>query len=87
MNRPLRDGERDALVEAVLSPRRTRDAEGRLVPPPTWWDLSPELLDSVYRKALEVRRLERAAHPRGASGTVGAVMAWIRGTGDAVADG
>jgi hypothetical protein len=78
MTDPASDHERDALVEAVISPRRERDAHGRLTPPAAWWDLPPEALDAVYRKALEARRLERAAHPRGANGTVSAVMAWIR---------
>jgi len=81
MNDPMSASEREALVEAVLSPHRVRDADGRLTPPPAWWDLPPESLDSVYRKAIEARRLEREAHPRGASGTVAAVMAWIGGGG------
>ncbi len=77
MNDPRGNRDLDALVEAVLSPHRERDGSGRLAPPAAWWDLPPEALDSVYVRALEARRLERAAHPHGASGTVRAVMAWV----------
>jgi hypothetical protein len=72
-------GEGELLHEAVLSPRRTRDAHGRLEPPPEWWDLAPEVLERVYRSQLHARALERALDPRGRSGSVRAVMARIEG--------
>ncbi len=71
--------EEAVLVEAVLSPRRARDASGRLGPPPEWWDLPPETLEAVYRAQLGARALERALDPRGRSGTAHAVMARIMG--------
>jgi hypothetical protein len=74
----MNDGTRGPLVEAVLSPHRRRDAEGRPVPPPEWWDLPPDAHDEVERRALEARALERALDPRGRSGTVRAVMARLR---------
>lgn len=64
----------DALIEAVLSPYRRRDAHGRPIPPAEWWDLPPEALDRAYHESLRARTLERELDPRGRSGTVRAVM-------------
>ncbi|MEX2530785.1 MAG: hypothetical protein WD960_08430 [Gemmatimonadota bacterium] len=69
----------EVLLEAVLSPHRDRDAEGRLKPPPEWWDLAPEALEEVHRRAMEARWLEAHLDPRGRSGTVRAVMGRVRG--------
>jgi hypothetical protein len=73
----MSDPVQDAMVEAVLTPYRSRDPEGRPVPPPAWWDLSPDALEEVHRKAVTIRRLEQALDPRGLSGTARAVMARI----------
>lgn len=67
--------ERDVLIEASLSTHRERDPEGRLVPPPAWWDLAPEDLDELFRRQVLAREVERAVNARGWSGTVAAVMA------------
>lgn len=75
----MSDPVQDLLVEAVLSPHRERDRDGRPVPPPAWWDLPPEALDAVHRAALEARRLEQLLDPEGLSGTARAVLARIRG--------
>ncbi len=66
---------RAALAEAVLSPHRQRDREGRLVPPPEWWDLPPEALDELFREGMRARLMEKALDPQRRSGTVRAVMA------------
>lgn len=79
MSASRRDPTHDLLVEEILSPRRTRDREGRLQPPPTWWDLPPELLDDVFRETRVARRVEALLDPEGRSGTVKAVMERIRG--------
>lgn len=68
---------RDATIEAAITARRERDAEGRIVPPPAWWDLAPEAREELHRLQLVTRLMERAMS--GASGTVRAVMAWIEG--------
>ena len=69
----------DGLLEAVISPHRQRDPEGRPMPPPEWWDLPPEALDRAYREALQARIIEKGLDARGRSGTVRAVMARITG--------
>jgi hypothetical protein len=70
----MSERERDTLIEASLTTHRERDPEGRLVPPPAWWDLPPEALDELYELQFVAREIERAADPRGWSGTVRAVM-------------
>jgi len=75
----MSDPVQDPLVEALLTPYRSRDPEGRPVPPPAWWDLPPERLEEVHRMVLAARRLERALDPDGVSGTARAVLARLRG--------
>jgi len=67
----------DVLLESALTAHRERDAEGRLVPPASWWDLAPEALDALYREQLLAREIERHVDPAGRSGTVRAVMSAI----------
>jgi hypothetical protein len=67
----------DVLVEAVLTPHRERDREGRPVPPPAWWDLPPAALRELHERQAEARRLEAALDPAGLSGTARAVLARI----------
>jgi len=71
------DRTQELLIEAMLSPHRERDSDGRLKPPPEWWDLPAEALDEVYRRTFEARAVEREIDPRGRSSTVRAVMARI----------
>lgn len=70
----MSDEPREELMEAVVSAHRQRDAEGRPIPPPEWWDLPPEALDEAHQRQMESRRLERAADPQGRSSTVKAVL-------------
>jgi hypothetical protein len=65
----------DLLIEAAVSAYRERDADGRIVPPPAWWDLSGEAREELFERQLLSRELERAAHPNGWSTTVSAVLA------------
>lgn len=73
----MSDRESSALIEAAITPYRERDPEGRIVPPPAWWDLPPEALDALFEEQLLARELERAVH--GETGTVQAVMARVLG--------
>jgi hypothetical protein len=73
------NGEHDSLIEAALTPYRERDREGRLVPPPEWWDLAPERLDVLFREQILAREVERAIDTEGLSGTARAVLRRIRG--------
>ncbi len=71
------------LVEAAITPHRERDPDGRIVPPPAWWDLSAEALDELFVEQALAREIERAVHADGDSGTVRAVMARIVGSAPA----
>ena len=71
--------QRDALLAAAATAFRETDREGRLVPPPAWWDLPAEAREKLFELQVVEREMERAAAPDGASGTVRAVMARIRG--------
>jgi len=67
--------ELDLLIESVASARRDRDASGRAVPPPAWWDLSPDARLLAFDAQVATRELEHAVDPSGFSGTVRAVIA------------
>jgi hypothetical protein len=67
----------EALIEAAVTAYRPRDVEGRLEPPPEWWDLAPEALDELHRRQLLAREIERMVDPEGWSGTMRAVMGRI----------
>lgn len=71
----MNERERDALIEAGVSAHRERDREGRLVPPPEWWDLAPEDVEELFRRQIVSREVERAMDPEGRSATVKAVLA------------
>jgi hypothetical protein len=73
----MSDREHEALIEAALTTYRDRDPEGRLAPPPAWWDLTPEALDELFRAQVLAREVERRSHPGQLSGTVRAVLARI----------
>jgi hypothetical protein len=77
----MNDQETRALIEAAVTPFRERDHDGRIVPPPAWWDLPPEALDTLHVEQAFAREVERAMDPAGESGTVKAVMARILGAG------
>jgi hypothetical protein len=66
--------ELELLIESVTSARRDRDPSGRAVPPPAWWDLSPDSRELAFEAQAATRQLERAVDPKGFSGTVRAVM-------------
>ena len=68
----------EALIEAAITPYRERDADGRIVPSPAWWDLPPEALDELFVEQLLARDIERAVDPEGLSGTGKAVLGRIR---------
>lgn len=71
--------EREALIEAAVTPFRERDREGRIIPPPAWWDLPPDACEEAYRFQLVTREMEKAMDPAGRSGTARAVLARIMG--------
>jgi hypothetical protein len=64
-----RTKERDLLIEAAASAHRDRDALGRPVPSPAWYDLSPADREEVHERLLVDRWLERALDPAGLSST------------------
>ena len=64
----------EVLLEAATTTFRERDRQGRLVPPPAWFDLPAESLDRLHRRQLHAREVEKAMDPNGLSGTVKAVL-------------
>jgi len=71
----MRPSDRDLLIEALSSAFRERDAFGRVLPAPEWYDLSPDDREAAFEAQLEARLLESAADAKGLSGTARAVMA------------
>ena len=69
--------ETGALIEAAVTAYRERDADGRIIPPPAWWDLAPEALDELFAEQALAREIERAMDPAGESATAKAVMGRI----------
>jgi len=65
----------DPLIEAAVPAYRERDAEGRLVPSPAWWDLSVEAREELFSRQLLSRVLEGAVDPAGRTATARAVLA------------
>jgi hypothetical protein len=68
----------DLILESAMSSFRERDSGGRILPSPAWWDLSPEDRDTLFRRQLESRILERALDPARISSTARAVLSRIR---------
>jgi DNA-directed RNA polymerase specialized sigma24 family protein len=66
--------EADTLVEQACSPFRERDRSGRILPSGAWLDLPPELREEACQRQLELREIERACDPGGASQTIHAVL-------------
>jgi len=71
-------GERDVLIERVAGSYRARDADGRIVPDPAWYDLDEAGRREAFERALVDRRLEAALDPDGLSTTERALLARIR---------
>jgi hypothetical protein len=65
----------DLRIESTAGAMRDRDASGRIVPPPAWWDLPPDARLLAFDAQVATRELECAADPSGFSGTVRAVLA------------
>lgn len=77
----MSDRETQGLIEAATTAHRERDREGRILPPPAWWDLSPQDLDAVFEEQAFAREIERAIDSQGRSGTVRAVLERINRAG------
>ena len=75
----MNERDRGLLIEASVTAHRLRDADGRALPPPEWWDLAPDALDELYRRQLLTRELERLIDPSGDSATVKTVLRRIAG--------
>jgi len=71
----MNERERDTLIEAGVSVHREQDREGRLLPPPEYWDLAPEDAEELFRRQVMSREVDRAMDPAGRSATVKAVLA------------
>lgn len=70
----MNDEALETLLEAATTAYRERDAEGRLVPPPAWFDLPPDALPALYARQVLAREVERQLDPEGYSATAQAVL-------------
>jgi hypothetical protein len=68
----------EILIERAVSAYRERDASGRIMPSPAWWDLPQESREELFHLQLESRILERALTPDGISTTVRSVLDRLR---------
>ncbi len=68
--------ERDALVEAVTTAFRPRDAiSGAIRAHDAWHDLDAEGRAEAYEETLRARKIEAALDPEGLSTTARAILA------------
>ena len=70
----MKDDPREALFEAATGAFRERDADGRVLPSPDWWDLSPEDRERLFELQAQSRLLERVLDDEGLSSTARAVL-------------
>ena len=82
----MKPTDRDALIEALTSAYRERDAFGSILPSPAWFDLSPEDREAAFEAQLESRLLESLVSPDGLSSTARAVSERARSLGQLDAD-
>ncbi len=76
----MNDADRDLLIEAVCSPFRERDAFGRILAAPAWWDLTVDERGAAFDAQLAARSVERALDADGLSATARAVLEAARAT-------
>ena len=65
------------LIEAALTAWRGRTPDGRILPHPSWADLSPTDRQRLYDETLRARALEQALDGRGLSTTARNVLSRI----------
>jgi len=70
----MTDEPKELLIEQAVSAFRERNAWGRILPSPAWWDLSEGEREALFTCQLESRIVERAVDPDGLSSTVRAVL-------------
>ncbi len=75
----MSDEPKELLIEQAASAFRERNAEGRILASPAWWDLGAEDRDVLYARQVESRLIERSLDPSGWSATVRAVLERLRG--------
>lgn len=66
--------ELELALEALTAARREGDREGRLVPPPLWFDLPPEAFDALHARQALAREVERLLDAEGRTSTARAVL-------------
>jgi hypothetical protein len=70
----MTDDPKDILMEAAVSAYRERDASGRILSSPAWWDLSPDSRSELFDRQIQSRLLERALARDGMSTTVRSIL-------------
>ena len=77
----MKPSDRELLIEALNSAFRERDAFGRVLPAPAWFDLSEEDREAAFEVQLEARVVESVVDKKGLSGTGRAVVERARRLG------
>jgi hypothetical protein len=72
-------GEREALIEAVVSGYRERDPRGGVRPSPAFYDLDDAGREEAFDATEKQRTIEAAIDPQGRNATVKAVLAILGG--------
>lgn len=67
----------DILIEAALTTWRGRTPDGRILPHPSWADLSPDDRQRLYDDTLRARALEQVLDREGLSTTARNVLSRI----------
>jgi hypothetical protein len=76
-DRRLPDREREALIEASVSAWRPRAPDGRILPHPSWADLSGEDRLHAFEETVRARALESLLDRVGLSTTARAILGRI----------
>ena len=74
----MSDDPKELLIEEAVSAFRERNAWGRILPSPSWLDLTAEDRDALFARQLESRLIERTLDPNGLSSTARAVLKRLR---------
>lgn len=75
------NGSVDVLIEAAATAFRERDAGGRILPSPAWFDLAPAERGALFELQMESRAWERLVSADGVSATGQEVLRRVAGLG------
>jgi hypothetical protein len=74
----MTDDPKDLLIEQAASAYRERSPQGRILPSPSWWDLTAADREVAFAHQLESRLIESSIRLDRRSSTVRAVLDRLR---------